>query len=230
MIELYPVFLNLKDRLCVVVGGGNVAERKVQGLLHTGAKIKVISPELTETLHTLNEEGKIIWIPRGYQPGDLQGAFLVITATNNPQVQKEVFQEAEERGIPCNIVDNPQLCSFIVPSLIRRGELIIAISTSGASPAVAKRLREQLELLFSEEFSLYLKVMRLIREEILNSNLSSEEKEKKLQTLALAPIFNYLKRGDYDLLMAILEKEGLARTRAEVFSLYKASTERERQD
>lgn len=229
MTEFYPIFLRLKDKLCVVVGGGVVAERKVLGLLTAGAKVKVISPELTEKLKNLNDEGKITWISREYQRGDLQGAFLVISATNNPKVQEEVYQEAGERGIPCNVVDNPKLCSFIVPSVIRRGDLTIAISTSGISPAVARRLREQLELIFPEEFSIYLNLMKIIREEILNSNLSYSEKEKKLQIFALAPILTYLESGDYELLRAILEKEGLSKALSEVLSLCKASRDRERQ-
>ena len=207
--EFFPVFLNLKDRLCIVIGGGKVAERKVENLLKVKAKIKVISPELTLRLKKLAEERKIEWEKRRYQKGDLDSAWLVIAATNDPEVQKEIYKEAEERHIFCNVVDVPEFCSFIVPSIIKRGPLIIAISTSGVSPAIARRLRETLEELIGEEYEFYLKLMKNLREQILNLNLSSEEKEKKLQKLALAPIPRYIKYKDFELLKVLIEKEGL---------------------
>jgi len=207
--EFFPVFLNLKDRLCIVIGGGKVAERKIENLLKVKAKIRVISPELTFKLKKLAEEGKIEWEKRIYQKGDLDSAWLVIAATNDPEVQEEIYKEAEERHIFCNVVDVPELCSFIVPSIIKRGPLIIAISTSGVSPAVARRLRETLEELIGEEYNFYLELMKNLREQVLNLNLSSEEKEKKLQKLALAPIPRYIKYKDFELLKVLIEKEGL---------------------
>jgi len=207
--EFFPVFLNLKDKLCIVIGGGKVAERKVENLLTAKAKIKLISPEVTLKLKKLAEEGKIEWEKRVYKKGDLNSAWLVIAATDNPEIQKEIFKEAEEKHIFCNIVDVPELCSFIVPSTIRRGLLTIAISTSGVSPAVARRLRETLEEIIGEEYVLYLKLMKDLRKQILNLNLSPEEKEEKLQKLALAPISRYIKYRDFELLKVLIEKEGL---------------------
>jgi precorrin-2 dehydrogenase/sirohydrochlorin ferrochelatase len=207
--EFFPVFLNLKDKLCIVIGGGKVAERKVENLLIAQAKVKLISPEVTFKLKKLAEEGKIEWEKRVYKKGDLNSAWLVIAATDNPEIQKEVFKEAEEKHIFCNVVDVPELCSFIVPSTIRRGLLTIAISTSGVSPAVARRLRETLEEIIGEEYALYLKLMKDLRKQILNLNLSPEEKEKKLQKLALAPISRYIKYRDLKLLKVLIEKEGL---------------------
>jgi len=207
--EYFPIFLNLKDKLCLVIGGGKVAERKVENLLKTGAKVKIISPEVTSSLKRLVEEGKIEWERRVYKRGDLNSAWLVIAATNDPKAQKEIYKEAEEKHIFCNVVDVPELCSFIVPSIIKRGLLTIAISTSGVSPAVARRLRETLEELIGEEYDFYLKLMKNLREQILSLNLSSEEKEKKLQKLALAPIPRYIKYKDFELLKILIEKEGL---------------------
>lgn len=223
MTKYYPIFLKLKNKQVVVIGGGQVAERKILTLLERGAKIKVISPELTHKLRDLANEGKFLWEKREYQRGDLEGAFLVIGATNNPNVQEAIFNEAEERGIPCNIVDKPDFCSFIVPSLLERGDLTLAISTGGASPAVARRLRERLENILGEEYALYLYLMRKIREEILKSALPQEEKEKKLQILALAPIAEYIKEGDLQILAALLTKEGLSHLIPEVLFLYKVS-------
>ncbi len=207
--EYFPVYLNIEGRLCVVVGGGRVAERKVKSLLKAGAKLKVISPELTSELKKIAEKGVFFWEKRGYQKGDLEGAWLVIAATNDPEVQKEVFKEAEERRIFCNVVDVPELCSFIVPSVVRRGKLSIAISTSGASPAVARRLREMFENIIGEEYETYIELMNNLRQQILNMDIPSEEKEYKLHKLALMPIPRYIKYKDFELLKTIIEKEGL---------------------
>lgn len=226
MTEYYPVFLNLKNKLCVVIGGGKVAERKVISLLKAGAKVKIISPEVTETLKKLIQTHNLQWEKRPYQEEDLKEAFLVIAATNSPEVQVRVFQEAEEKGIPCNVVDKPELCSFIVPSVVQRGDLLIAISTGGASPAVARRIREKLESLFGEEYTIYLRLMRKIREKVLAKNLSPEEKERKLQTFALAPLPEYIKNRDFDLLATLLEKEGLSELIPEINILCKVSKDK----
>ncbi|MFN4196443.1 MAG: bifunctional precorrin-2 dehydrogenase/sirohydrochlorin ferrochelatase [Caldimicrobium sp.] len=224
MTKYYPIFLKLENKEVVVIGGGKVAERKINTLLEYGAKVKVISPELTPRLKDLAEKGKILWVNRAYQKGDLEGAYLVIAATNDPGTQKAVFSEAEEKKIPCNVVDNPEYCSFIVPSTIKRGDLTIAISTGGANPAVARRIRESLEEYFGKEFELYLVLMKKIREEILKSNLSQEQKENKIQIFALAPLADYIKNKNFSLLYTILEKEGLAYLLPEILSLCKAST------
>lgn len=224
MTKYYPIFLNLENKEVVVIGGGKVAERKIYTLLECGARVKVISPEVTPRLKDLAEKKEILWENRPYQKGDLEGAYLVIAATNDPETQKAVFSEAEEKKIPCNVVDKPEYCSFIVPSTIKRGDLTIAISTGGASPAVARRIRENLEEYFGKEYEFYLILMKKIREEILKSNLSQEEKEKKLQTFALAPLVNYIKDKNFSLLCAILEKEGLAYLIPEIFSLCKVAT------
>ncbi len=205
----YPIFLKVEQKLCVVVGGGPVAERKITSLLEAGARIKVIAPEVTERIKTLAREGKIIWEERPYRSGDLKDAFLVIAATNDPQVQEEVFAEAEERKIFCNVVDKPALCSFIVPSVVKRGRLQIAISTSGASPALAKRLREQLEELFGPEYAEYLELMAAWRKEILARELPEAERQKLFEQLVLAPIPLWLKRGERDLVKALAQSLAL---------------------
>jgi len=205
----FPIFLNLEGKLCVVIGGGKVGERKVRSLLEAKALIKLVSPEATPALQKLAEEGQIIWERRGYQPGDLEGAWLVVAATNDPLVQKSIYQEANDKRVFCNIVDVPEFCSFIVPSVIKRGSLTIAISTSGASPAVARRIREGLELQFGLEYEVYLKLMENLRKQILGLNLSPKEKEEKLHRLAIAPIPQYIRDGDLNLLKVIIEKEGL---------------------
>lgn len=159
----YPVYLDLHGRRSVVVGGGNVGERKVQTLLEYGASVDVISPEVTELLAGFADEGLISWHRRGYEHGDLEGAFLVICATDDTEVNRAVFAEGESRGIMVNIVDVPDLCNFIVPSIVRRGPLQIAISTGGAAPMVAKGIRKELQGRYGDEWARYLTLMGEVR-------------------------------------------------------------------
>ena len=144
MPSYYPVYLDLKGRRCAIVGGGAEAERKAIGLLECGAQVTVISPRVTVVLQDLASRGLIDWVSREYQPGHLEGVFLAIAENDNPRVYVEVAREAERRGVLLNVVDTTNLCSFIAPAIVRRGEVTFAISTSGLSPALARRLREEL--------------------------------------------------------------------------------------
>ncbi len=141
----YPVFLDLRGRRCVVIGGGEVANRKVQGLLECSADVTLISPDLIQGLQALVEDGRIRWVPRRYCPGDLKEAFLAIAATDIREVNQAVSAEAAEERVALNVVDDTPLCSFIAPSVVKRGAVTVAISTGGSSPALARRLREALE-------------------------------------------------------------------------------------
>lgn len=141
----YPVFLNLRGRLCIVVGGGKVAERKVGKLIDCSAFVRVISPNVRPQLETWAENGRIEWVKRNYEPGDVVNAWLVFAATSDEQINRLVWVEAEEAGRLANICDSRDLCSFIVPATIRHGALQVAISTSGTNPAAAGGLRQILE-------------------------------------------------------------------------------------
>ncbi len=145
MPSYYPVYLNLRNRRCIVVGGGAEAERKAQGLLDCGAKVTVISSEVTPALRDLAVRKLIDWELRDYQQGDLEGAFLATSENGDARIYQEVAAEAEERGILVNVNDVTALCNFIAPAVVRRGEVAFAISTAGLSPALARRLREELE-------------------------------------------------------------------------------------
>ena len=145
MPSYYPVYLNLRDRRCIVVGGGTEAERKAQGLLDCGAKVIVVSPEVTPVLNDLAARKLIDWEPRVYRNGDLEGAFMAISDNVDSRIYQEVAVEAEQRGILLNVTDVTALCNFIAPAVVRRGEVTFAISTAGLSPALARRLREELE-------------------------------------------------------------------------------------
>jgi precorrin-2 dehydrogenase/sirohydrochlorin ferrochelatase len=145
-MDVYPIgLIGLEQRKTVVIGGGKVAIRKVAGLLEAGARVTVISPAFMPELRVMELTRSITLVSRAYQAGDLADAFLVIAATNNADINERVWQEARERGCLVNVVDDPARCNFIVPAVIRRGEVTVTISTGGASPALARRLRERLE-------------------------------------------------------------------------------------
>ena len=142
----YPVFLDVRGRRCVVVGGGVLGEEKATRLLKYDADVTVIGPDLTEGLRGLADDGAISWTQRGYEPGDLEGAFIAIVAdTSDDSVNRQAYDEARSRNVPLNVVDIPGLCTWIAPAVARRGDVILAVSTGGASPALARRLREELE-------------------------------------------------------------------------------------
>lgn len=152
----YPIFLDLQDKRCLVVGGGEVATRKVEGLLEAGAAVVVVSPTLTGALQTLVQCGAIRHEDRTFQADDVEGYALVIGATDRPAVNAAVCTAARKLGIWVNIVDTPDACDFIAPAVVRRGALQIAISTGGHSPALAKRIRVQLEQTYGPEYALLL--------------------------------------------------------------------------
>ena len=145
MTTYYPVYLNLRGRRCVIIGGGTVAEGKIGRLLDSGAEVCVVSPDATPGIRQFVADGSVRWEQREYRPGDLEGAFIAIAATNVRQVNRRIFEEANERGVMLNAVDDPSNCSFIAPSIVQRGQVTLAISTGGVSPALARKLRESLQ-------------------------------------------------------------------------------------
>ena len=145
MTSYYPVYLNLRGRRCVIIGGGTVAEGKIARLLESGADICVVSPDATAGIRQFVADGAVRWEQRKYRAGDLEGAFIAIAATNVREVNRRIFEEANERGVMLNAVDDPPNCSFIAPSIVQRGPVTLAISTGGVSPALARKLRESLQ-------------------------------------------------------------------------------------
>ena len=145
MPPYYPVFLDIRGRRCVVIGGGDLGEEKVDRLVDYGADTVVIALTLTENLSAMADRGEITWIDRGYRDGDLEGAFIAIVAdTSDSEVNEAVSAEARERNVPLNVNDVTHLCTWIAPAVVRRGDVIVAASTGGASPALARKLREEL--------------------------------------------------------------------------------------
>ncbi|MBI5212624.1 MAG: bifunctional precorrin-2 dehydrogenase/sirohydrochlorin ferrochelatase [Nitrospirae bacterium] len=190
MVNYYPAFINLFGKRCVVVGGGKVAERKVMSLLRCGAHVKIISPALTDALERQKERGKVVHIKRTYRTGDLGGVFLVIAATGNERVNTKVSNDA-----PClvNVVDVPETANFIVPSVVKRGPMTIAVSTSGASPAMAKRIRKELELIYNKDFGRYLNFLKQLRKMIMKEINDKKARERFLKELASQEFLNILR-------------------------------------
>ncbi len=193
-MNLYPVNLNINDRLCLVVGGGEVAGRKIKGLLACGAKVVVISPKICLALTEFVEQGRVEWYARSYRKGDLKGAFLAFAATDKRGVQQQVIAEATEHGIPINAVDTPRSCSFQVPASVRRDRFLVTVSTGGGSPALAARIRKDLENEYGLEYGLFVELLFSIREKIISDGCSSEHHktlfEKLLKLNILAHIQN----------------------------------------
>jgi len=162
--SLYPLFVNLQGRSCLVIGGGDVATRKVTDLLNAGAKVTVVSAQATTQLGALC--GQITWIERDYRPGDEKGAELVFIATDNPEVNRLAAQNAKAAGAWVNAADAPGECDFYVPSKVTRGDLVIALSASGKAPALTRRLRMELERQFGPEYEAYVALLGYAREKV----------------------------------------------------------------
>ena len=161
----YPAILTLDGRPGVVIGGGVIGERKVRSLLDAGAIVTVITPEATRGVHDLARDGTITLVERSYREGDLADAAVVIASTDDPAVNRAIYAEATARGIPVNVVDDVEHCTFIAPSIIRRGDLMITISTGGTCPALAVRIRERLEAEFGDEYERFLGLIRRLKDE-----------------------------------------------------------------
>jgi|SRR5208282_1797987 len=188
-MTLFPAFLKLENRQVILIGGGSLAESKLSALLEAGARVRIISPRLTPHLHAQVRAHHLGWSPKLYEPGDLAGAFLVIAATSIPEVNAAVFQEAEARGILCNAVDDIANCHFYYGSIVQRGDLQIAISTNGKSPALAQRLRKELEEQFGPEYAAWLDWLGAARQLFRAQDSEPELAKQWLHLLASRPMF-----------------------------------------
>lgn len=189
MPNLFPIFVKLKGRRVLVVGAGKVGEQKIAGLLDTEARVQVVSLTATEQVRAWADEAKIQLEQRAYESSDLDGIFLVIVATSIRALNEQVYQEAQDRGILCNVVDVPDQCDFYYPSVVKRGDLQIAISTSGQSPSLAQRIRQQLENQFGASYADWVAELGEVRREVLRSDLDPERKRDLLQSLASRAAF-----------------------------------------
>lgn len=191
MAKYYPIFLNIQDKKCVVVGGGSVAWRKVCSLKEAGAKVVVVSPDFCPELE---KEAGIERIQQKYDTGHLKGASLVVASTDDGEVNKKVYYDAIESGILVNVVDKPEFCSFIVPASVMRGDLCISISTGGASPALARNIRECLERQFGEEYSEFTKLLSEMRRKMLSEIKDESVRRDILQRIAGLDMLEVVKK------------------------------------
>ena len=193
-MSLFPLFLKLRDRLSVVVGGGSVAESKIPGLLAAGARVRVVAPSVTDRIAAWTRYGGVSWIAKEFEPHDLDGCFLVIAATSAPGVNELVYREADARGILCNAVDDPGRCHFYYGAIVQRGDLQIAISTNGKSPALAQRLRRELESQFGPEYEAWLEWLGTARQVLRAGENDPELGKKLLHLLASREMFERFPR------------------------------------
>jgi precorrin-2 dehydrogenase/sirohydrochlorin ferrochelatase len=192
----YPIFLNLKGKRVVVIGGGEIAERKVESLLGTGASVIVVSPAVTPGLAALAGQDRILLRPRPYATGDCDGAALVLSATDDAELSRKVFEEAGASGALVNTADQPGLCDFFMPAIVRRGRIAIAISTGGASPALAAQLRHKISEVVEPEYAQLADLLSSVRNEI-RSRIPGESERKALYYRILeSDIIECLKRND----------------------------------
>ncbi len=181
---LFPAFLKLAGRECLVVGAGHVGESKIEGLIAAGADVTVASPLATQAVMSWARDGRLRWRNRPFEPSDLDGIFLVVVATSLPDLNEAVFQEARRRGILCNVVDDPARCDFYYPAVVRRGAFQIAVSTNGRSPALAQRLRKQLEVEFGPIYEEWTEELGTTRQRLFQEEMEPEQRRRLLHRLA----------------------------------------------
>jgi len=181
---LFPAFLKVAGRRCLVVGAGPVAEEKIEGLLRAGANVRVVAPKATRRIRELAARKTLRWHGRAFRTSDLSGAFLVVAATSSPSLHGKIYRQAQRGGVLCNVVDDPEHCDFYYGSVVRRGALQIAISTGGHSPALAQRLRKKLEKQFGAKYEEWLEDLGKIRKELFARKIAPEKRRALLHELA----------------------------------------------
>src|SRR3989475_11106051 len=193
--KLFPMFLKLSARPCLVVGAGTIAESKIASLFEAGGRVRVVAPEATPQVRSWAHSNSIEWHQRLFQADDLEGMFLVGAATSSTELHERIFAQATQRGVLCNIVDVPPLCDFYYPSVVHRGALQIAISTAGLSPALAQRLRKQLEDQFGPEYEEWLMRLGEAREKLHSAKVDPEERKRLLHQDASEEAFEAFRRN-----------------------------------
>jgi len=189
MADLFPLFLKLAGRRCVLVGGGNIARQKLAGLLDSGADLHVIAPVAAIEIEVLARSGRLTWTRAEFDAAHLDGALLVIAATGDPVVNEEVYRAARDRGVLCNSVDEPARCDFYYPAVVRRGDLQIAISTAGKSPALAQRIRRELEEQFDAGYIAWLNWLGSVRDLFFSRTMEPELRRQTLHRIAGRAVF-----------------------------------------
>ncbi|MBW1679461.1 MAG: bifunctional precorrin-2 dehydrogenase/sirohydrochlorin ferrochelatase, partial [Deltaproteobacteria bacterium] len=196
MNEPYPINLILKNKPVTVIGGGEVAERKITSLIDTGAKITVVAPEATEKIKSLAEGKRLVFKQKNFSDDDIEGSFLVFVSTDSNEVNHRVSRVAREKGVLVNCVDTPEECDFFVPSFFRRGSLALAVSTGGKIPALAKKISRELQISYGEVFAEYVDLLAAAREKIKKEvSLNSQQRKELIENLIDSNLLELLKQG-----------------------------------
>ncbi len=195
-MKTYPIFAVIEDKPCLVVGGGAVGERKVKDLLASGAKVTVVSKSLTPALADLALRGKIVYVSEDFADNQVEGVVLVMAATDDPEVNAHVSAAAQARAIWVNVADEPEHCTFIVPAQVKRGDLTLAISTGGASPALARQVREDLQQHFGPEYGPYLDLLKRVRTRLLSERRAHPDNADLFTRLVKSPLKDAVAQGD----------------------------------
>lgn len=197
-VTYYPIQLDLRGQKALVIGGGRVALRKIETLLYHGAFVSLVAREMEPVLRGYVEAGRVSYLGEVYGEDHLDGAFLVIAATDDAALNRRVSDAARSRGLLVNAVDQPSDCNFIVPSILRRGDLTIAVSTAGKSPALAKRIRQDLEAAFGPEYETFLILMGRLRDLILTRGRGGEENHRLFHGLVHSPLLQSIREGQWN--------------------------------
>ncbi|MBN2061521.1 MAG: bifunctional precorrin-2 dehydrogenase/sirohydrochlorin ferrochelatase [Deltaproteobacteria bacterium] len=203
-MSYYPIFVDLNQKKVLVVGGGKVAQRKVETFLQYGASVHVISEELTPRLDRYVKEGRIKLVGNEFTEESMTGAVFIVAATDNQILNSRIGNSAKKAGIMVNVVDQPADCSFIVPSIVRKGDLQIAVSTSGKSPALAKKLREDLDKQFGSHYETFLVIMGKLRDKILEMSASTDDKSRIFNEIVNSSVLDAVKDEDWERVASIL--------------------------
>jgi precorrin-2 dehydrogenase/sirohydrochlorin ferrochelatase len=205
-MNLFPVFLNITDKDCLVVGGGKVALRKIKSLLTAGARIRVISPEILPDINQLAENKSIKLFKKKFEEKDIGCPFLVISATNCVRTNKMIAELCFEKNIPVNVIDDPSKCTFQIPAVVRRGDLNIAVSTNGKSPMLAASLRKKIEEQFGVEYEIYIKILGDVRKRLLNEIPDEEKRRSILKKIIQSDLLKLIKNGEESRLKERIEE------------------------
>ncbi len=203
---LYPVNLDIGGKRCLVVGGGRVAARKIKALLLCGGVVQIISPHGSKEITRLAQAGEIEWLQRTYRAGDAQDAFLIFAATDDPQVQKKIAEDAARYHVLVNSAGEPELSDFHVPAKIRRRDFVIAVSTGGGSPALALLLKDQLAREYGEEYGMLVELMANIRRQVVTRDSVAKENKALFKSILELPVLDCIKQGNWTELRKLLRR------------------------
>jgi precorrin-2 dehydrogenase/sirohydrochlorin ferrochelatase len=205
-MTLFPMFMKLEGRSCLVVGAGTVGEPKIGSLIAAGASVRVVALRATDAVAEWANAGAITWEARAFNLADLDRMFLVIAATNSRETNAEIFHQARQRNILCNVVDDPEYCDFYYPAVVQRGDFQVAISTNGQSPALAQRIRRELEIQFGPEYGEWLQELGRIRRQLFATRIDPEARRRVLHQLASRSAFEEARSAGFNIELFSLEK------------------------